>query len=710
MKVLFHLIATALTMLVLALSGCGGTGGGDNVGVNGPAPSITGVAATGGPIIGEITLKDSSSPAQVLHGMTSSDGSFVFNTTGLTAPYILRATAGGKNLYSISATDIGIANISPLTSIVVSVAAGGADLDALFNANPVDLAATVAAIPTAETAVQDALAPMLSLYGANGNILNSAFNANHAGADALLDVIDVTISAGPGATITITNKANASVIFTAAASDVYAGTVGALNVVGTNIPPVPAETLGASLYRTNCSGCHGDISNSTVIGRNSVNTILTAIATDVGGMGNLSALSTSDIQSISAAIPGTASPPATGGAALYTANCAGCHGPLATSTKLGATFVRIQNAISSNAGASTGAGMGRLSTLSAADLQAIVVALNQTPTTPVTPTLDGATLYANNCAGCHGPLATSTKKGLTLARFTAAVTTNSATTGMGYLSTLTTAQVEALIAVLPAAAPAPGASAGEILYEANCTGCHGAFLSSAKAGPTMTSVRIQGAITANTGGMGMLSTLTAQDVTDIATALAALPAPVVATDGPGLYATYCAGCHGPLATSTKGGATAAKILATINSTVPARATAMGTALLKALTTAQIDLIAAALLPIAPPACGSCHNVTPTTLTTRRHTLHLSTTTSSQVNSRFPAADQRCGTCHGAGYTSTTNVAATHNDGIVDIAANAATAIAPYNGPINWVPPVRDANGAITTAGTCTPACHGRKNW
>jgi mono/diheme cytochrome c family protein len=71
--------------------------------------------------------------------------------------------------------------------------------------------------------------------------------------------------------------------------------------------------------------------------------------------------------------------------------------------------------------------MGRLSALSAANLQAIVVALNQTTGTPPAPSLDGATIYANNCAGCHGPLATSAKKGMTLARFTAAVTTNSAT-------------------------------------------------------------------------------------------------------------------------------------------------------------------------------------------------------------------------------------------------------------------------------------------
>jgi mono/diheme cytochrome c family protein len=511
-----HTINLPLFMLILLLSGCGGSGGGDNVGVGGPAPAITGVAATGGPVVGVITLKDSSSPSVVLQELTASDGSFSFNTTGLKPPFILRTTVGGKNLYSVATTDIGVANISPLTTVVTSVAAGGADLDALFNANPVDLAATVTGLANAESKVESALAPMLSLYGVSGNILSSSFSANHAGADALLDGINVTVSAGPGATITITNKTSAAVIFSATASAIYAGTATALNVAGANIPPVPAESLGAALYRTNCSGCHGDISNSTVIGINiSVDKILTAIATDLGGMGSLSGLSTSDIQSISAAIPLTASAPPTDGAGLYTANCAGCHGPLATSTKLGATIVRIQNAIASNAGSATGPGMGRLSTLSAANLQAIVVALNQTPGTPPAPSLDGATIYANNCAGCHGPLATSSKKGLTLARFTAAVTTNSATTGMGYLSTLTTAQVEALIAVLPAVTPTPGVTP---TYANTCATCHGPLATSPKAGKSASA--ISAAIAANTGGMGSLSTLTATDIANIAAELA----------------------------------------------------------------------------------------------------------------------------------------------------------------------------------------------
>ena len=50
--------------------------------------------------------------------------------------------------------------------------------------------------------------------------------------------------------------------------------------------------------------------------------------------------------------------------------------------------------------------------------------------------------YASNCSTCHGPLASSTKKGRTAAQIQAAININ--TGGMGSLSTLTPAQVDAI--------------------------------------------------------------------------------------------------------------------------------------------------------------------------------------------------------------------------------------------------------------------------
>ena len=64
---------------------------------------------------------------------------------------------------------------------------------------------------------------------------------------------------------------------------------------------------------------------------------------------------------------------------------------------------------------------------------------------------DGPTLYANHCAACHGALAGSTKGGATLARMQSAIAGNVG--GMGFLSTLSTAQLQAIASALAPAAP-----------------------------------------------------------------------------------------------------------------------------------------------------------------------------------------------------------------------------------------------------------------
>jgi hypothetical protein len=71
--------------------------------------------------------------------------------------------------------------------------------------------------------------------------------------------------------------------------------------------------------------------------------------------------------------------------------------------------------------------------------------------------------------------------------------------------------------------------------------------------------------------------------------------PPPSLDGAALYTQYCAGCHGPLASSSKAGRTATQIQAAINSVGSMSS-------LKTLTSAQVQAIAAALAPTAPPAC------------------------------------------------------------------------------------------------------------
>lgn len=173
------------------------------------------------------------------------------------------------------------------------------------------------------------------------------------------------------------------------------------------------------------------------------------------------------------------------GASLYTQNCAGCHGPLATSAKIGRTATQIQTAIN------TMSAMSGLNSLTSAQVQAIagVLAVQTTPTPPPPPTTtDGATLYTQNCSSCHGALASSTKAGRTAAQISAAIANPSYP--MGSLSSLTAAQVQAIATALasqtPSPTPAPSGHPsnwrsihGDYVDKngtVSCTSCHGADL------------------------------------------------------------------------------------------------------------------------------------------------------------------------------------------------------------------------------------------
>jgi hypothetical protein len=74
----------------------------------------------------------------------------------------------------------------------------------------------------------------------------------------------------------------------------------------------------------------------------------------------------------------------------------------------------------------------------------------------------------------------------------------------------------------------------------------------------------------------------------------------------------------------------------------------------------------------PAACNTCHAIPPGT---GKHAFHQSRAT--------------CTTCHGTGYSSTTVNAATHNNGVKNVAST---------------------QGWNATARTCANSCHGTKTW
>lgn len=204
-----------------SLAGCGGKSSGAASTGNTPtaAVSITGTAAAGAPIIGKVVAIDSSTPRQTFSATTSAAGAYTVNVAGGTAPFMLTVlgTSGGKvvSLNSV-ATAIGqTVNITPLTDLIVSTAAGQPGGAALANLCTSTVAADQTACKTAltaattgtnlsaaVTAVTNMIAP---LNGSNINPLNGALvGGSGTGMDAVLDKILVTPAPSLGAMATVT--------------------------------------------------------------------------------------------------------------------------------------------------------------------------------------------------------------------------------------------------------------------------------------------------------------------------------------------------------------------------------------------------------------------------------------------------------------------------------------------------------------------------
>jgi|GEM_PF-1335852 len=211
----------ALTFLVcLLLAACGGGGGGTGSTAGNSAATLSGVAATGAPIVGRVYLKDASGNEQ---HVDTSDGSYSFLLTGLTPPFMLKAEwlSNGvtQKLYSFSSSASGgTANITPLTQMIVVAAANGAVLDSIYAAPSSTVFATISTgLPSAITDVQKSLLPLLTQYSAfDIDPIAGTFAANHTGMDALLDSITVAYSSNG---VTVADKITGTIILDAPAAD-----------------------------------------------------------------------------------------------------------------------------------------------------------------------------------------------------------------------------------------------------------------------------------------------------------------------------------------------------------------------------------------------------------------------------------------------------------------------------------------------------------
>ncbi|MGD0842787.1 MAG: hypothetical protein ABSA06_00260 [Geobacteraceae bacterium] len=242
--------AGALSLLLLVyllLSACGSGGSGSS---SSPAAvqttAVAGIAAAGAPLAGKVHLCDSSVLKIYSSNSTiNQDGSFSINTTGMNAPFILRAVdAAGNPLYYSFARAPGIANINPLTNLALAMAAGNTTLATLYASHTVsEMDAVSGVLPGTVSHIMHSLRPLLALYHADtADPLSGLYQVNNQGLDGLFDDVLFSVSNGTGnVNITYTQTTPPTTIFTGVFGNMTSSALTNLPAQKTYVTPGNAE-------------------------------------------------------------------------------------------------------------------------------------------------------------------------------------------------------------------------------------------------------------------------------------------------------------------------------------------------------------------------------------------------------------------------------------------------------------------------------------
>jgi len=251
---------TALSLVTLALI-MGGCGGGGEL----SSEVVSGVAAVGAPLAGQVSIKDSSNNPVEKFAVIDKDGSFAFDVRGMAPPFILQAKGSAEGteykLHSY-AEGTGTANVNPLSDLIVASAAEVDDPSQAYEVNDSARRAKIKAnFTNSVNTVLTKLQPLLARYGAqNKNPITSKFVANHLGLDELFDSVKITMTSG---TLSIINVQSGAVIYSGSVSD-----IANCSFYPESIPPAPsAPAAPATLTATGGTGqinlAWGAVSNAT---------------------------------------------------------------------------------------------------------------------------------------------------------------------------------------------------------------------------------------------------------------------------------------------------------------------------------------------------------------------------------------------------------------------------------------------------------------
>jgi len=242
-----------LGALFAALTACGGSASSPK------APQTTSTTPSGPVVSGtvsssaltSVSVKDSSVPAQQKTVSTDGSGRFSVDVSGMTPPFLLKASdASGDALYGV-AEQAGTANIDAVTSAAVALAAADGSADDAWTATD---GAAAKGFQDAMGKVKTELAVLFQHYGVtfdDGREQSAPFMT-------MLGQTSLVVKAG---VLTVTNTANGSVIFTGPMKDLSSGVFHAENMPGgvtfeKDVDPIFTRVFTTVPDPGTCYSCH----------------------------------------------------------------------------------------------------------------------------------------------------------------------------------------------------------------------------------------------------------------------------------------------------------------------------------------------------------------------------------------------------------------------------------------------------------------------
>ena len=192
------------SLVLLTLAACGGGGGGST------SNTLSGTAATGAAMAGASIEVYNASGIKVATATADSTGKYTSSALLGEGPYVIKATSGTTELYSVqSSADGSVVNVTPLSNLVatlLSPTGNAGNLVTEFGADKTLLSST--GINDKKTIVKSIAAPVANVISgidANFDVINTAMVANGTGLDQVLDIVRIGIThEGDSSSISVT--------------------------------------------------------------------------------------------------------------------------------------------------------------------------------------------------------------------------------------------------------------------------------------------------------------------------------------------------------------------------------------------------------------------------------------------------------------------------------------------------------------------------